>query len=237
MTKDKFVLVTRPEEDAAEFARAIERAGFKTMTEPMLKILTLKFVMPGPDTYQAIVFTSPKAVRALPEGFRSSVPVYCVGNRTAEAAKLQGFKKIITAGGTVADLAALLRADTALKGKKILHIRGEHTAADGPENLGMDVATLVVYVARPVKAFSADCMKALEAGRIGAVTFLSRRTALTFVDLIEKAGLSHKLTGINLLCISEPVLECVRSHGWAGTYTAPTPDTGGMISLLDSLNN
>ena len=97
---------------------------------------------------------------------------------------------------------------------------------------GIKVETLVVYKAEKVKTLSNLCIKKIRTGEIVAVTFFSRRTAENFLFQIDANGLGDSLAGIKALCISQGVLECVRSRKWGGTYTSSQPDRQGMLEII-----
>lgn len=234
-TNGEVVLITRPVEDADDFAREVRALGLTPLVEPMLGIIPVDFKMPDLNNYPALVFTSANGVRVFgcPPG-ADGMPVFAVGAHTADEVRKHGYKKIFTAGGDASDLAALINKK--LSGSvRILHIRGEHTATELGEIVKHDritVDSVVVYTARSEDHFSPVCRDAIAKGTAGAVTFFSRRTAENFVRLIEEEGLDSKLSGIKALCISPSVLECVQGTGWAGAYSARRPEKAAMLDLL-----
>ncbi|MCE7887442.1 MAG: uroporphyrinogen-III synthase [Alphaproteobacteria bacterium PRO2] len=237
MTKNSgnTVLITRPIEDADDFAREVRGLGLNPLVEPMLGIVPVDYKMPDLKIYPAIVFTSANGVRVFgcPPGM-ADILVFAVGAHTAEEVRKHGYHKIFTAEGDANDLAALINKKL-LSPVRILHIRGEHTAMQLDELLKHDRITLdsvVVYTARSEDQFSPVCRDAIAKGTLEAVTFFSRRTAENFVHLIEKEGLSAKLSGIKALCISPSVLECVQGTHWAGAYSARQPERAAMLDLL-----
>ena len=73
------------------------------------------------DAVSALVFTSQNGVAAfaaLSPG--RDLPVFTVGDATAEAARVQGFRSVGSAGGALADLAALLIAEAPRDGWVLL---------------------------------------------------------------------------------------------------------------------
>lgn len=237
MTKSNggVVLITRPIEDADDFARDVRALGLTPLVEPMLGIVPVDFEMPDLKNYPALIFTSANGVRVFgcpPEA--ADMPVFAVGAHTADEVRKHGYQKIFTAGGDANDLAALINKKI-IGSVRILHIRGEHTAVDLGDIVRHDsisVDSVVVYTARSEDHFSPVCRDAIAKGTAGAVTFFSRRTAENFVRLIEKEGLSANLSGIKALCLSPSVLECVQGTSWAGAYSARQPEKAAMLDLL-----
>ncbi len=235
MAGKNLILVTRPAQAIEEFCAALEPEGFETFSEPMLEIVPEDFVCPDLSDYQALIFTSANAVHVFaarcPE---RDIDVYCVGDNTAEQAREYQFNILYNAKGGGEELASLIVSQKG-DGRKFLHIRGAHVAKPIDRMLaaeGVQVDTLVVYRAEKVSELSADCISAIKSSAIEAVTFFSRRTAENFIYLAVNNGLEDDLKNIKALCISERVLEYVRTYAWADTYAAGSPDRKGMLALV-----
>lgn len=227
-----FVVITRPENEALDYAQELESQGFSCFVEPMLQIEDVAFEKPDLSIYDGVLLTSAQAVRAMGDG--GSAAAYCVGKHTGDAARDSGFSPVIESAGTGADLVRCV-AEQAQPGQRYLHVRGRDVAfpiAEALADSGVACDSLVVYAAQAVRAFSVDFLRLLEAGEIGAVTFFSKRTAQVFLRLVEKNGFEKRLGGIKVLSISDSVLECVRVFDWAGMSVCDTPDRVGMLKLL-----
>lgn len=234
MANQKFILITRPEPDSSDFGARVKLAGLEPMVCPALKIERLPYTAPDLTKYHGLVFTSTNAVRFLPPGMAQSMPVYCVGDRTAREAKIHGFREITSAGGNAADLAVLLKYVPGTGIKKFLHISGRHVAGADLKTLNM-VDNLEIYKTVRAENLPPSCVRAMKERQVEAVTFFSARTARTFVNLAQKHGLLETFSAIKLLCISDSVLQSVRTYGWAGTYTAKAPDAPAMLDLIKSV--
>ena len=234
MPSSKSILITRPEPDATEFAGRVKATGFEPIVCPVLRIEQLPFALPDLTKYQGFVFTSTNAVRLLPSGLATSMPVYCVGDKTAGEAKRHGFTNITSAGGNAADLAVLLKTLPELAGKRLLHMRGVHVAGTDLKAMA-EIDGLDIYRTVRSENLSPLAVRAMKERRVNAVTLFSARTARTFVNLAQKHSLLETLSAIKLLCISEAVLQSVRTYGWAQTYTAATPDAPAMLGLIKSV--
>ena len=215
----KTILITRPREDAERLAADFEAQGFDTMIEPML---TIDFVEdPGFSTngVQAILLTSANGARALG---RTSAPrdmqVLAVGEKTAEAARAQGFTEIETAAGNVEALAGLAAESLDPAKGPVIHVSGRDVAGDLAGSLaarGFTYSRHVLYKARAAETFSEPLIDALSAGDIAAVVFYSARTAATFVMLAKQAGLAASAGSMTAFCVSEAVAEAARELDWA----------------------
>lgn len=241
MAKKNLVLITRPEEDAYLFAQELESEGFQTFIEPILAIKSLPVTMPDLGTYGAILLTSANGVRLLAASTNiRDIPLYVVGPHTQKTATEAGFFDVIPAGGTAESLLRTVknRAEAATAGKKFLHLRGEHVAkplAPALRKAGFAVDELIMYRAVPANALTPRCIAALKNGDIDVATFFSRRSALNFLELVEKQGLSHALKNIKALSISASVLKCVQPGEWKSTHIAQTPDREGFLKVLRRL--
>ncbi len=230
-TSRGLVLVTRPWPEAESFSWRIEERGFQTLVEPMLRIVPLPFPLPDPDEYAGLIFTSVNGVRALPLGlFAPDIPVYCTGPRTARESQDRGFSNVYSAKGDSAALGRLLDEHSA--GGRLLHLRGLDMAGS-LKAASRNIDELIAYKAEAVSVFSPECRAALDENLFTAASFFSRRTAESFLRIVKKENLFSALPQIKALCISDSVLECVRSYAWSGAYAAATPDATGVLDLLD----
>src|SRR3569623_3441241 len=106
------MLVTRPEPDASETAARLNALDIETVIDPLLIAHTLPTSLPPAEGFAALAVTSANALRALAHrgdlsGYRG-LPLYAVGDRTAETARRLGFGNVASAGGTANALVALL---------------------------------------------------------------------------------------------------------------------------------
>ncbi len=79
---------------------------------PLLAVRPIGTAPPDLDGVSALAFTSQNGVAAFAAlSPARDLPVFTVGEATAEAARGQGFRAVRSAGGALADLAALLIAE------------------------------------------------------------------------------------------------------------------------------
>ena len=106
-------LVTRPLEDAAPLVRALADRGIETIVAPLLAIAALldaaRRLGDALIGAQALLFTSANGARIFAAASpRRELPVFAVGDASAAAARIAGFRTVTSAGGDVTDLAALV---------------------------------------------------------------------------------------------------------------------------------
>lgn len=235
------ILITRPVEDSGAFAAALRARGHVCDIEPMLVIA------PAPEAkgpldlsgVQAILFTSANGVRAFAAlSENRALPVFAVGEASAQAARDEGFAQVESAAGDVEDLARLVasRLDSA-KGA-LFHGAARQIAGDlkgALQSDGFTVRREVLYEARAAAALSEAVRTALANGKIDAVSFFSPRTAETFVALARAAGLDAQLTRCDALCLSVAVAQAVRVLSWRSVRVAARPNQDALLERIDQL--
>jgi uroporphyrinogen-III synthase len=236
------ILITRPEEKAEQTASDLIAMGHEVMIAPALTVKAMDFDVPDMAGHDGILFTSGNAVAIFSEALGGAhaahdVPVFCVGDASAEAARGAGFKDVKSACGDVHDLARMVEQD-GRAGGRYLHVRGKHVSQPlhvmlGAKGFAVDL--LQVYETAFADEFSTDVMNAIKGGNIDAVMFYSARSAQGFMQVMEAAGLFDSLRSIKALLISRAVLGCVQPEYWNNTYIAETTDQPGMYALLESL--
>ena len=221
------VLITRPQPEADEFASAVRALGYDTLCEPLLSIEN--FPVKIQTDYAALIATSPQALnRDLPV----NVPLFVMGQASLEKARRLGFTTIFSADGDFMQLVALV-AGNVPHGSHVLYLRGDVTRHDMKAALmNYQVTEQIAYRAVPRDGFSGAALAALAGGRVEIVTLFSPRTAVLFKKFVQKEGLTGKMAGIKLLCLSPAVLDSADGAHWAQTSVAPSVDSDGMLAVL-----
>lgn len=230
------LLVTRPEAEAARTAAVLRAAGHEVLVQPMLAIA---YETPPANvaTPRAILVTSRNAVRALlrwPQAAKwRDVAVFAGGPATAEAARASGFRAVHAAGGGAAALAELIAERVpAAEGTLLYPAARERTGdLDGRlADLGYRVATIVAYRAEAARALAPAVRSALEAGELDGVLLYSRRTAETFRDLAEGAGLEPELARLRYYAMSDEVAAALPAE--AEVNVAARPEEESVLALV-----
>jgi len=237
------LLVTRPRPDAERLAAVLEARGHEAVIEPLLRIEPISSVDIPQRPYQAVLLTSASAVRILagdPALDRlRGLPVLAVGDATADEAAAAGFATVLSAGGAVGDLERLVRRELAPSGGPLLHVSGRVIAGDLAGMLapdGYEIVRVVAYDALAAEELSQAVREDLAAGRIDGVLLLSPRTARTWANLVEAAGLVAAARRLFHYCLSQAVSEALAPLVDAGApqvRIADTPDMASLLSLID----
>lgn len=213
MTK---ILITRPEDDSKDLATKLENLGFQTVSQPMLEISPCDFKLPNLDAFDAMIFTSPQAVRIFKEKVSApldNIEAYCVGSKTALLCKDLGFKALHNADGAAKDLAKLIISNPSNSGKNFLYCRGAQTSYPIEKNLNrnkINCTSLEIYEARFANSFSENTIKLLENKEISGITFFSKRTAEAFYKLAKQKDVHLLLQIVDKFCMSNAIAEFVR---------------------------
>ncbi|MGB1547132.1 MAG: uroporphyrinogen-III synthase [Alphaproteobacteria bacterium] len=235
------VLLTRPQEDSENLAALLQARGIKSLIEPMLTIHPRPGVRLSTANVQAFLLTSANGARALAKATpERNLPIYAVGNATAETARALGFTKVLSAAGDARALTDLVAERVDPKAGALLHAAGKTLAGDLAVALtarGYDIRRETLYEATPVKRISPPAAEALRGGKLAAVLFFSPRTAGAFVRLACEAGLASCCERVFALCLSPAVAKAADTIRWQALRVAERPDVDSLLRELDSIAN
>jgi uroporphyrinogen-III synthase len=236
-------IVTRPRDDAAALVSALAARGVAALLAPMLTI------RPAPDAArllaerlagaQAVLFTSANGVRAFAAAStRRELPVLAVGDASAAAARIAGFRSVASAGGDLADLVELVSAHLSPQGGALLHAAGATLAGDLAGALaarGFTVHRATLYEAIPAAALPPEAEAAMRRGEAAAALFFSPRTATTFVRLAAAAGVGDACRAIMAVALSPAVASALGELSWRALRVASRPGQDDLLAALDAL--
>src|SRR5260370_16079998 len=208
------VLVTRPQPDDEATAAALRARGFEVLTAPMLRFEPVAFQDDTDAAYGAVIVTSANALRGIEPHLENSrllaLPLFAVGERTADAARGAGFEKVISADGDAAGLRDCVLASVKTKELKkaspLLYLAGADLARDLAGELGerrFTVVTQTSYRMTAVSGLPYEASDAFAANRIEAALHYSRRTARAFLEAPRASGIQISALSIPQCCISE----------------------------------
>ena len=233
------ILLTRPRAAAERMAEELRRLGYDSAVEPLLTVVPSLAPPPDIKGVSAVMITSANALAwPLPAALQSLLqrPCFCVGARTAAAARAFGFQDARSADGDGADLAQLI-ADSA-GGKSVLHIAGQETygkAQDILRRKGFTVGTWPVYAVVPAVEFSPQTVALIRDGKIDAVPVFSPRTAELLKTLLQRHALPACCGRLIAIGMSEAVTEALRPLPWRILAAAERPTEESVIARLQEL--
>lgn len=237
------LLVTRPETEALKTKRKLETMGHRVSLAPMLGIA---YDLPPLDVrdVQAIVLTSRNSVRALagrPDRTALlEIPVISVGKGTGTAARDYGFNVAWEGDAGGAELADRIAAVLDPRAGCLLHVSGDTIAFDLERALapaGFEIRRAIVYRSVPATTLPAEIDAALRHGDLDAVLLMSPRTAGTWVERVEEAGLEAAARRLAHLCLSPAVADRLRSLAPPVIHVARQPNEEEMLALVARLSS
>jgi uroporphyrinogen-III synthase len=238
------VLVTRPQPDNDTTVAALRARGLEALAAPMLRFEPVAFADESEARYGAVIVTSANALRAL-EGHAAlrsllKLPLYAVGEKTADAARTLGFKNVISADGDANALRNLIaksaKAKTLKASATLLYLAGADLARDLAGELGergFNVVTQTTYRMVPVTSLPRAVCDAFGTHDIKAVLHYSRRSARAFLDAARTAGVEISALSLPQCCLSEAVAAILRDAGAPQVMVAAAPDESALFAALD----
>ena len=241
------ILVTRPAPDNAKTAQALRKRGYEPLLSPTLRFETMTIYDDHGAAYDGVVLTSANAARAIDaNSFKTKLlklPVFVVGENTAEVARAAGFENIINANGdahALRDIVVKFAADKKIKkSATFCYIAGADLARDIAGELGergFTVITHTAYRMMPVTSLPDDVTEAFRNGAVGAILHFSRRSARAFLAAARHSGVEISALALPQCCISDAVASVIREGGAVQVQVARAPNEDAVLDTLKVLN-
>jgi uroporphyrinogen-III synthase len=216
------VLITRPEPGASETAARVAALGYRPVVAPLLEISTLQATLPPSAHVQAILATSGNAIPALPMSHRH-LPLFAVGEATAERARAAGFVHVSSADGDSRALASLVAQSCDRTAGPLLFACGRdqgQALAGDLRARGFAVVRRVVYAAASPGVLPDTARQAVErairdpdaAVRISALDALERHDPLPSLPAVLSALDDDNREALQELCGGGPVSPLSRTR-------------------------
>jgi uroporphyrinogen-III synthase len=244
------ILITRPREQAAEFANALEKIGAQAFYLPTIEIrpvadtTSLDQALSGLDCYDWLILTSANAVgttlgRMTSLGVGAPPPtlrVAAVGPKTAAKLKERGIPVEFVPDEYLAE--AILPGLGDLEGRWVLLPTADiapDTLPKAIRNAGGIAHVITIYQTVPTVP-DPEGMAALRAG-LDVITFTSGSTARNFYALVQQAGLDAlNLPGSpKIACIGPKTAQAVQEIGFKVDIVANEYTVEGLVQALKSL--
>lgn len=229
------VWITRAEPGASATAARIEALGFAPLVAP---VLTVKALLTPIDLTgaAALAFSSANGVEAF--AARSGVrdlPVFAVGDATAEAARAAGFIRVASADGDVAALAEVIKA--ARPTGAVLHPGPRQRAGDLIGALAkahIPGRAVDLYETVEAPALPPVVRAALDEGRIEAVLIHSPRAA----EAVARLAGGDDLSEAAAFGLSQACLDPLEALNLMTLVAAEAPREDALLAaLLAALGN
>ena len=245
----KRVLVTRAADQAADLVAVLREAGAEAACVPMSETRAFDDDRFAPalralDQYDAIVFTSANAVRALGERLvalgrppaQLRTRVLCVGPGTASAARRAGFAapEVPASRYDAESLAEAVRDVLPPAGKRFLFPCGSLSRPTLPQSLrdaGARVDEVIVYATAPAEVDAAQLRATLVRGELDALSFASPSAVRRFAACLDDASRAAAARAV-IAAIGSVTAEALVE---AGLSPQVMPERAGARALVEAL--
>lgn len=210
------VLVLRPEPGASATVDRARERGLEAIAVPLFEVEPVAWDVPDPARFDALLVTSANALRTGGERLQAlrGLPVYAVGEATAEAAREAGFGLAATGDGGVEQLLGSID-----EGLRLLHLCGVDRQAPARQ-----ITAIAVYRSVPVPNPDLDAAQ----GWVALVH--SPRAGRRFAELVDDRS------GIAIAAISPAAAEAAGT-GWECVEAAELPSEDALLALAARLCN
>ncbi len=225
---NKRILITRPKEQAEEFAALLERCGATTYILPTVEVKNidpkkLDERINSINSYDWVIFLSQNGVRVFFERLRaldkdirvlSGIRFCAIGSKTKEAIENFGIKtEVIPKEFCKEGILNVFKKMDILR-KRILVVcsnLSDNTLIKGLKNLGATVDYVYGYITTHTKKNAEKIKRLLDEKRIDLVTFTSPSCVKGFMDGFKKTAEKRRLNGIDFAVIG-PVTGAALAH-------------------------
>ncbi|MBB3033917.1 uroporphyrinogen-III synthase [Alteriqipengyuania lutimaris] len=222
------VFVLRPEPGLSATMRRGIAMGLAMEAMPLSHAEPLDWDMPG-GRFDGILLGSANGLRHAGEAIarHTDLPVYAVGQATAEKARALGFTVAQVGSGGLQPLVDSLPDDRAFT---FLRLAGaEHVPLDLPPHVS--ITTRTTY--RIVHA-SLENAQVARLAQGGVVLLHSGAVAAHFARECDRAGLDR--ASLALAALAPRIARSV-SDGWKSVELAASPDDGALLSLVKDMRH
>ncbi len=133
----------------------------------------------------------------------AALPVFAVGDRSAESMRKAGFQRVTSVNGDVAALAHEI-VNQKLDGR-VLYLAAQDRAGNLEgmlEQSGVSCKVSVLYRMEPIRSLDDSVLRSLRAGEIDGVLIYSRRTADAFVAAVTELDAAELFPCLRVIAIS-----------------------------------
>lgn len=211
------ILVLRPEPGASVTVRRAGELGLDAFAVPLFEIEPVSWSPPDPAEFDGLLLTSANAVRHAGDQIKAlaRLPVYAVGEATADVARDAGLEIAVAGQGGVDRLLSTVPA-----GLRLLHLCGEYRRM--PSDPSHEITPVVVQAAKPVERPDLDGVRDVVA------MIHSPRAGERFAELV------HDRESILIAAISQAAADAV-GNGWATVEVATYLNDYGLLALAARL--
>lgn len=224
------IWLTRPQRDSERMEAALAERGIESVIAPVMEITAIPAELRDPPP-AALILTSRRAAKALEAAPASwqTLPVYCVGSATAQAAKRYHFDNTISGQGSALDLLPLI-AQRHGNGDRLLHLSGDTVKIDLAPLLasrGITLDRVIVYASHRAASLPPGFTHAMHVEALTGVVFYSPRSVRFARELASEA-----LPKLDAYCLSLDIAAEAAKAGCKRVHACALPTHQAMMELL-----
>jgi uroporphyrinogen-III synthase len=215
----KRVLVLRPQPGASATVRRARERGLDAFAVPLFTVGPIEWQTPEVASFDGLLLTSANAIRHGGAQLKQlqNLPVYAVGEATADAAREAGFAVAATGDAGADRLLASIPSEL-----RLLHLCGEDRRE--PDRPRQQITPVAVYRTRQIAAPEL----AQASGSIALIH--SPRAGRRFAELVRDR------ISIAIVVIS-PAAADAAGQGWKSIGIAEAPNDDALLALAARLCN
>ena len=237
------VLVTRAEPGLSRSVAALEMAGYAPVSLPLFEVTDTGNELPA-DFEDHFIFTSANALEVLKRRnwhpSNEQAIAWCVGDKTAQAAREIGFVNVRSAAGGGARLVQQIADHGYESGSRFRYFTAPDRSYDVAGALGTHghvVDTTEIYRVDLRRPTAEEFIAVMAKVKNGALFVYSKRSGDHLAGLI-KENIDHVNTeSMVVVAISESATNMLLNVPWRGVYASPKADETSMISRLAMVFN
>ena len=236
-------LLTRSIKQSNELKKNINLKNFNFLNCPMLKIKPIKLnknQIKEIKVADAIIFSSANAVNISRNYLNSfSNKVFCVGDDTKVACLKNNIKNVSSSDGNINDLINLITKKIKDRSKKLVYISAKQTAVNLPlilKSKKIYVKKIVIYESKKIKTIQKPILDLIRLNKLNFVTFFSKKTAITFNQLILKYKLQRYLMNTECISLSNSIEQIAKKNNFKKYYVSSNPDRKSFLKLINLLH-
>ncbi len=233
-------LITRPRQYATAMASLLEGLGNQEIISPVMQVNCLHPTLPHAAFLHGLVITSRNALRCLEKitDLRTyhHLPLFAVGDNSAQQARDFGFTKITQGAGRARDLVPVIKAAFVGTQRPQIYLpTGTKKAFDlGPPlaQTGIKVIEQIIYETSPANNLTSDAVNAITSNWLDGVILMSPQSAKYFHALVRQNQLEDKMSEISCLCLSTNVADALEQMPCKSKHIAREANLRGILDLM-----
>jgi uroporphyrinogen-III synthase len=229
------IIITRAEPGASETEARLRALSLTPIVAPMLSLQPRHDQdLPDPSTIAGLVFTSANGVRVFASRNQErTLPAWCVGPATAQAAHIAGFQSVLESSGNAVDLAHFISAHKSPEAAPLLHVANGAAAGTLKSTLEQDghkVLFAPLYDMKPAETLASEVDQLMARHDPAIVLIHSQKGAEAFANLVAERSVSNLIT----VGISNAACKPMTRLGTGAIYVADAPNEDGLFAALQT---